>query len=140
LYMCVEPLESISLSLSPSLSLLSFSLIHNLFFYFIFYMLSHFYWIFYLFTFQKLFPFPISLPETPYPIPHLPGSMRMFPHPPTHPPTPHSLPSHSPTLGHRAFTGPRASSPIGFSQLINWILVAGDLVFSVFELPIYTVY
>ena len=35
---------------------------------------------------------------------------------PIHPPTPASLPSHSPTLGHWAFTGPRAFSPI-YAQL-----------------------
>jgi hypothetical protein len=35
---------------------------------------------------------------------------------PTHPPTPASQPSHSPTLGHRAFTGPRTSSPTDVQQ------------------------
>jgi hypothetical protein len=35
---------------------------------------------------------------------------------PTHPPTPTSLPSNSPTLGHQAFTGPKASSPIDARQ------------------------
>ena len=50
-----------------------------------------------------LFPFLYSSPKTPYllPLPLL-----------TNPPTPTSWPWHSPTLGHRAFTGPRASPPI----------------------------
>jgi hypothetical protein len=34
----------------------------------------------------------------------------------THPPTPTSLPSYSPTLGHLAFIGPRASPPIDVRQ------------------------
>jgi len=37
-----------------------------------------------LFTFQMLSPFLVSLPETPYPIPPPPVSMRMLPHPTTH--------------------------------------------------------
>jgi hypothetical protein len=66
-----------------------------------------FYWIFSLFTFQMLSPFLIPLPpKSPY-LPS-PASMMACPHPPTHP-----LPSwYSPTLGHQAFTVPRASSPI----------------------------
>ena len=47
-------------------------------------------------------------PKTPYPIPPPHDSMRVFPYPPT----PASLPWYSPTLGHPAFTGPRASPPI----------------------------
>jgi hypothetical protein len=48
-----------------------------------------FYWIFSLFTFQILFPFPVSPPETPYPIPPPPASMQVLPtHPPTLPPGP----------------------------------------------------
>jgi hypothetical protein len=41
-------------------------------------------WIFYLFTFQMLSPFPGSPLETPYPVPPPPASMRVFPLPPTH--------------------------------------------------------
>jgi hypothetical protein len=47
-----------------------------------------FYWIFYLFTFQMLSPFPDSPPETPYPIPHsllLWGCSRTHPLPSPHP-------------------------------------------------------
>jgi len=65
-----------------------------------------FYWIFSLFTFQMLSPFPVSPQETPIsrPLPLL-----LWGCSPTHPPTPASPPWHSPTLGHLAFTGPRAS-------------------------------
>jgi hypothetical protein len=61
-------------------------------------------WIFSLFSFQMLFPFPVFSwnPSTPFPL----ASMRVFPHPPTHA----SLLSHSSILGHQAFTGPRFSS------------------------------
>ena len=50
-----------------------------------------------------LFPFLVSPLKTTYllPLPLL-----------TNPPTPASWPWSSPTLGHRAFTGPRVSSPI----------------------------
>ena len=41
-------------------------------------------WIFSLFTFQMLTPFPVSPLQTPYPIPPYPASMRVLPHPPTH--------------------------------------------------------
>ena len=41
-------------------------------------------WIFYLFTFQMLSPFPVSPLQTPYPIPPYPASMRVLPHPSTH--------------------------------------------------------
>ena len=71
--------------------------------------LNDFYWIFYLFTFQMLSTFLVFPPQTLYPIP-LP--LLLWGYPPTHLPTPTSLPSHSPTLGHQPFTGPRASSPI----------------------------
>jgi hypothetical protein len=64
-----------------------------------------FYWIFYLFTFQMLSTSLVAPPETPYPIPPPPASMRVCPHPPT----PASPPSYSPTLGHQGFSGPRAS-------------------------------
>ena len=42
------------------------------------------YWIFYLFTFQMLSPFPVSPPETPSPRPHSPAPMRVLPYPQTH--------------------------------------------------------
>jgi hypothetical protein len=72
--------------------------------------LLFFNWIFSLFVSQMLSPFPVSPLETPYSIPLTPtASMRVLPHPPL---TPASLPWHSPTLGHQAFTGPRASPPI----------------------------
>jgi hypothetical protein len=48
-----------------------------------------------------LSPFLVSPPKTPYPLPPLPN-----------PSTPASWSRPSPTLGHRAFTGPRASPPI----------------------------
>jgi hypothetical protein len=85
----------------PSLSLLQ----NSLFFF-------AFYWIFYSFTFQmQLFLIP---PPPRYPLSHPPppASMRVC----THSPTPASLPSQSLTLGHRVFTGPRASSPIDARQ------------------------
>ena len=43
---------------------------------------------------------------------HPPASRKVFPHPPTSA----SPPWHSPTLGHQAFTGPRASPPIDTQQ------------------------
>ena len=46
-------------------------------------------WIFYLFTFQMLFPFPISPSETFYPIPSPPTSMRVYPLPTQPLPLPH---------------------------------------------------
>jgi hypothetical protein len=54
-----------------------------------------------IFTFQMLSPFLASPPKTPY---LLPPALQ-----PTHS---HSWSWHSPILGHRAFTGPRASPPI----------------------------
>ena len=59
----------------------------------------YFYLIFSLFIFQMLSPFLVS----PYP---LPKPLQ------TNTPTPTSRPWYSPTLGHRAFTGPKASPPI----------------------------
>jgi hypothetical protein len=50
-----------------------------------------------------LSPFLVSPLKIPYPLPPPPA------HQPTHS---HSWSWHSPTLGHRAFTGPRASHPI----------------------------
>jgi hypothetical protein len=57
-----------------------------------------FYWIFSLFTFQMLSPFPVSpIRETHYPILLPPASMRVYLHLPTH----SHLPTlDSPTLGH----------------------------------------
>jgi hypothetical protein len=81
-----------------------------------------FYWIFYLFTFQMLSPFPLSPSQPPYPILSLPTTMRVLPHPPT----PISLPWHSPTLGHRAFPGPRAFPATDVQQghsLLHMLLV-----------------
>ena len=51
-----------------------------------------------------LSPFLVSPLKIPYPLSLLP--------PLTNPPTPNSWPWHSPTLGHRAFIGARASPPI----------------------------
>ena len=50
-----------------------------------------------------LSPFIVSPPKIPYPLPPPPAPQ------PTHS---HSWPWHSPILGHRTFTGPRASPPI----------------------------
>ena len=51
---------------------------------------------------------------------------------PPHPCTPLSPPSHSPTLGHQAFTGPRVSPPIDAQQghplLSPWELWLVDIV------------
>ena len=58
-----------------------------------------------------LSPFLVSPLETPYPILPPLTSMRVLP-PLTQPP----LPWHFPILGHRAFTGPRASPPIDVRQ------------------------
>jgi hypothetical protein len=55
-----------------------------------------------------LSPFPIS-PEASSPIPPPPASMRVCQHPPAHFWPPHS---HSSTLGHWTFTGPRTFCPI----------------------------
>jgi hypothetical protein len=88
-----------------------------------------FYWIFSLFTFQMLSQ-KVSLPP-PQKCPiSSPPSLLLWGCYPTHSPTPASLPSHSPTLGHQAFTGPRASPPIDAWQghpllnirLESWVL------------------
>ena len=50
-----------------------------------------YFWLFYLFTFEMLSPFPVSPLQTPHPISLPFASMRVL-HPPTHPPptsTPH---------------------------------------------------
>ena len=60
---------------------------------------------------SNFIPFPSFPSRNPHPIPP-PASMRVL----THPPTPASLPLHCPALGHRAFTGPRASLPIDAEQ------------------------
>jgi hypothetical protein len=54
-----------------------------------------------------LSPFLVPPPKIPYPLPP--------PRPPAPQPT-HSWPWHSPILGHRAFTGPRAPPPIDDQQ------------------------
>jgi hypothetical protein len=86
--------------------------------------------LFSLFIFQMLSPFLVFPPKTPYP----------FPSPLlTNLPTPVSWPWQSPILGHRTFTGPRASPPIddwpGYPllhmQLEPWVppcVFFGDLV------------
>jgi hypothetical protein len=67
------------------------------------------YEMFYLFTFLMLSPFLISPhPETLYSIPSPPATMKVCPHPSTHP----CLHTLALTLGHQAFMGTRASSPI----------------------------
>jgi hypothetical protein len=72
------------------------------------------FFIFYLFTFQMLFHFLISpLQKSPIPS-HL--LLLLWGCAPTYPSIPVSPPSHSPTLGHQVFTGPRASSPIDAQQ------------------------
>jgi hypothetical protein len=88
----------------------NFSLYFYFYFLFNFFFLSFFlfYWIFSLFIFHMLSPFLVSSPETPYPILPSPTSMRVLPHTPT----PSSLLWHSHTLGHWAFTGPRAFPPM----------------------------
>ena len=56
-----------------------------------------------LFTFQMLFPFLVSPPKIPYPLPPPHASQ------PTHS---HSWSWYSPILGHAIFERPRASPPI----------------------------
>jgi hypothetical protein len=58
------------------------------------------------------FPFPPTLKP---PIPSL-LPLLLWGCSNTHPPTPTSLPSHSPIVGHRPFTGPRASPPFDVQQ------------------------
>jgi hypothetical protein len=60
-----------------------------------------------------LSPFLVSQLEIPISHPLSPAFMRVFPHPPTHS---HLPPTHSSTVGHQTFTGPRASSPIDARQ------------------------
>jgi hypothetical protein len=55
-----------------------------------------------------LSPFLVSPPKTPYPV-----SLTLL----TNPPTPASLSWNYPTLGHRAFSGPRASPLIDIQPL-----------------------
>jgi hypothetical protein len=66
-----------------------------------------------------LSPFLFSPLETPYPNPPPPDSMRVLRHPHIHACFP--SPQHSPTLGHRAFTGPRASPSIDVPQDYIWL-------------------
>jgi hypothetical protein len=77
------------------------------------------YWIFNVFTFQILSPFPVS-PWKPPSHPFFPCSMRVFPHPPT----PTSLPWHAPTLGHRVFQGPLL--PLMFDKAIHCYICGGS--------------
>ena len=70
----------------------------------------YFYWIFYSFTFHMLSPFLIP-PN--FPSHHSPASLRLYTHLSAHSCI---LPSHSPTSGHQASTGPRTSSPIDARQ------------------------
>ena len=65
---------------------------------------------YFLYIHFKCYPFS-WFPLQKLPIPPL------SPPPLTNPPTPTSLPWHSPTLGHRAFSGPRASLPIDVQQV-----------------------
>ena len=59
---------------------------------------------------SNVIPFPRSPSENPLSNPPSPCFYKGVPS--THSPTPASLSWHSPTLGHPAFTGPRASPPI----------------------------
>jgi hypothetical protein len=79
------------------------------FFSFLFF-LNYFYWIFYVITFQMLSPFQVSPPLL-NPLSLLLWGCFLTP---THSTLLHW---HSLTLGHRAFTGPRASPPIGVQQV-----------------------
>jgi hypothetical protein len=63
--------------------------------------------------FKMLSPFPISPSQTSYPT-HYP--LLLWGCSPSHPPTLTTPPCHLPTLGHRAFRGPRASPPIDDRQ------------------------
>ena len=71
--------------------------------------------IFSLFTFQMLSLFQVPSPtRNPLSLPSCP--LVLWGCSTTHLPTPTSLPRHSPTLEHRAFTGPRTSPPIDAGQ------------------------
>ena len=61
---------------------------------------------------SNVIPFPGFPPGKPLSYPCSPASMRVL----SHPLTPASLLWHSPTMGHRAFTGPRASPPTDARQ------------------------
>jgi hypothetical protein len=58
---------------------------------------------------SNVIPLPPFPPETLYPIP---PPLLLWGCPPNHPPILVSLPSHSNTLGHQTFTGPKSSSPV----------------------------
>jgi hypothetical protein len=62
---------------------------------------------------SNFMPFPGFPPKGPYSIPPPPHPPLWSPNPPTFA----SLSWHSPTLGHRAFTGPRTSPPIDVRQV-----------------------
>jgi hypothetical protein len=74
-------------------------------FYFILFYFILFYSIFSLFAFQMLSPFLVFHKN---PLPFIPSLLPLL----TNLYTPTSWPCHSPTLGHKAFTGPQASPPI----------------------------
>jgi hypothetical protein len=61
---------------------------------------------------SNVFPFPGLPSGNPYPIPPTPAFMRVLPHPPT----PVFPPWHSPTLGHRTPSGPRAAPSTDVQQ------------------------
>ena len=65
---------------------------------------------------SNVITFPGFPSKTPLYHPPPPASMKVFPHPPIHASTLISPPWNSPTLGHQAFTGPRASPPIDTRQ------------------------
>jgi hypothetical protein len=72
---------------------------------------SYFFVLFYLFS--NVIPFPDFIPRNSHPILFL---LLPWGRAPTYPATLTSLSSHSLTLGHQTFTGPRASSPIDDQQ------------------------
>jgi hypothetical protein len=79
-----------------------------------FFYLCMLYWIFSLFEFQILSPFPAPPHprKAPVPFPPSPASIRVF----LHPSTLSSPPLNSPILGQRAITGPGVSPPIDARQ------------------------
>jgi hypothetical protein len=103
------------------------------------YLLIYFYWLLYLHF--KCYPYsqfplhktPISLlsPCLYEGVLSLSCPLPLWGCSPTHPPTPTSAPLHSPMLGHRAFTGPKASSsidvwhgnPLLHMQLVSCVLL-----------------
>lgn len=78
-----------------------------------------------------LSPFPVSPPETPYPFPHPPASMRLFPHPPIPASPPNILlhwginPSHDqgPFLPLMPSSATYAARDMDSSMCILWLVV-----------------